>query len=70
METVLHFYQHCPECQPQMEFLLNGLTNSDPCAMHIAVNGCEIYRTLAEQLFFQNDTPSVRKLKKLLEKAG
>ena len=70
METVLHFYQHCPECQPQLEFLLNGLTNSDPCAMHIAVNGCEIYRTLAEQLFFQNDTPSVRKLKKLLEKAG
>ena len=70
MDTVLRFYQHCSECQPQLEFLLNGLTNSDPCAMHIAVNGCEIYRTLAEQLFFQNDTPSVRKLKKLLEKAG
>ena len=70
METVLRFYQHCPECQPQLEFLLNGLTNSDPCAMHIAVNGCETYRALVEQLFFQSDTPSVRKLKKLLEKAG
>lgn len=69
METVLDFYQRCMEGQPQLEFLLNGLTNSDPCAMHIAAYGCETYRRMAEQLFFKNNTPSVRKLKKLLEKA-
>jgi hypothetical protein len=71
METVLCFYQTALEGQPQVEFLLNGITNSDPCAIHIATYGCEVYRTMAEQLFFKSDAPSVRKLKKMLEqKAG
>ena len=70
MEVVLNFYQRCEEWKPQLEFLLNGLTNSDPCAMYIAANGCEPYRALVQQMFFQNTTPSVRKLKKLLNKAG
>ena len=70
MENVLHFYQTALEGQPQVEFLLNGITNSDPCAIHIATHGCESYRAMAERLFFQTNAPSVRKLKKLLEKAG
>lgn len=70
MENVLRFYQQVLEGQPQVEFLLNGITNSDPCAIHIATHGCEVYRTMAEQLFFRSDAPSVRKLKKMLEKAG
>jgi len=53
-----------------VEFLLNGITNSDPCAIHIATHGCQVYRAMAEQLFFKTDAPSVRKLKKMLEKAG
>ena len=71
MENVLRFYQTALEGQPQVEFLLNGITNSDPCALHIATHGCEVYRSMAEQLFFRTDAPSVRKLKKLLDrKAG
>lgn len=68
MEFALRFYQEAMEGQPQVEFLLNGITNSDPCAIHIATYGCKIYRTMAEQLFFKSDAPSVRKLKKMLEK--
>ena len=68
MENALHFYKTALEEQPQLEFLLNGVTNSDPCALHIATYGCEVYRSMAEQLFFKTDGPSVRKLKKLLEK--
>ena len=71
MEFTLRFYQEAMEGQPQVEFLLNGITNSDPCAIHIAAHGCKVYRTMAEQLFFKSDAPSVRKLKKMLEqKAG
>lgn len=70
MEHVLEFYQTALEGQPQVEFLLNGITNSDPCAIHIATYGCEAYRVMAEQMFFKTDVPSVRKLKKMLEKAG
>jgi len=70
MENVLKFYREGLEGQPQVEFLLNGITNSDPCAIHIATYGCETYRAMAEQLFFKSDAPSVRKLKKMLEKAG
>lgn len=70
MENTLRFYQTALEGQPQVEFLLNGITNSDPCAIHIATYGCEVYRSMAEQLFFKSDAPSVRKLKKMLEKAG
>jgi len=70
MENVLSFYQTALEGQPQVEFLLNGITNSDPCAIHIATHGCQVYRAMAEQLFFKTDAPSVRKLKKMLEKAG
>ena len=70
MENVLRFYQTVLEGQPQVEFLLNGITNSDPCAIHIATHGCEVYRAMAEQMFFKSDAPSVRKLKKMLEKAG
>lgn len=70
MEHVLDFYQTALEGQPQVEFLLNGITNSDRCAIHIATYGCEAYRVMAEKMFFKTDAPSVRKLKKMLEKAG
>ena len=70
MEHVLDFYQTALEGQPQVEFLLNGITNSNPCAIHIATYGCEAYRVMAEKMFFKTDAPSVRKLKKMLEKAG
>ena len=36
----------------------------------IAANGGETYRALVEELFFRSDTPSTRKLKSLLAKAG
>ena len=68
MNNVLYFYRNALEGQPQMEFLLNGITNSDPCAIHIATHGCEVYRVMAKELFFNSNAPSVRKLKNLLDK--
>ena len=45
--------------------------NIEKFSRHIATHGCERYRSMAEQLFFKSDAPSVRKLKKMLEqKAG
>ena len=70
LDHVLAFYQRELDGQPQVEFLLNGITGSDPCALHIATFGCETYRAMAERLFFQSNTPSVRKMKRILEKAG
>ena len=70
LENAMNFYRLHMAGQPQLEFLLNGITNSDPCAIHIATYGCECYRSMAEQLFFKNSAPSASKLKKSLEKAG
>lgn len=70
MEHVLNFYDAVLEGQPQLEFLLNGITNSDPCALFIATHGCETYRAMAQRLFFQDSGPNLRKLKQLVEKAG
>lgn len=67
MENVLSFFKCYLDGQPQVEFLLNGITNSDPCARYIAEHGCELYREMAEKLFFGTEQPSARKLKKLLE---
>ena len=70
MENVLTFFDTYMAGQPQVEFLLNGITNSDPCAMFIAEHGCEKYRAMAEKFFFGTEQPSARKLKKLLEGAA
>jgi hypothetical protein len=71
LERIINLYARHFFSKPQLEFFLNGITNSDPCAIHIATYGCEVYRSMAEQLFFKTDAPSVRKLKKMLEtKAG
>lgn len=70
LERALRFYRLCMDGQPQLEFLFNGITNSDPCAIFIATHGCDSYRTMAEQLFFKNTAPSAGKLRKTLGKAG
>lgn len=70
LEYVIQFYRLHMVGQPQLEFLLNGITNSDPCAIHIATYGCECYRSLVSQLFFNHSAPSAGKLKNALEKAG
>ena len=70
LESVLTFYQNTLAGEPQVEFLLNGITGSDPCALHIATFGCDTYRAMAQQLFFQTNSPSVRKMKRILDQAG
>ncbi len=54
---------------PQYEFLLNGITNSDPIALFIARNGNAAYAKAAQDYYFAADSaPSAKKLKALLEK--
>ena len=67
MENVLSFFDTYMAGKPQLEFLLGGITNSDPCAMFIAEHGCERYREMAERFFFGTEQPSARKLKRMLE---
>ena len=70
MDSLLSFYQRNLASQPQTEFLLNGITGSDPCALHIAAHGSRYYKDMAAKLFFGKAAPNVRKLKNLMEKAG
>ena len=70
LKAAIEFYRDNMAGQPQLEFLLNGITNSNPCALHIAAQGCESYKELAGKLFFGRSAPSAAKLKKTLEKAG
>lgn len=70
IDNTIDFYMDCLEGQPQVEFLLNGITNSDECAHILAVRDSESYRNAAEKLFFNENQPSVRLLKRLVEQAG
>ena len=52
--------------EPQNEFLLNGVTNSDPIALLIARNGSESYAEAAGRVFFGDNAPNARELKRAL----
>ena len=68
MNNVLAFYEKTSmEEQRQLEFLIDGITRSNTCAMYIATHDCDLYRRIGRELFLDKETPSARKLKKLLE---
>ena len=48
------------------EFLLNGITNCDACALWIAREGSAAYEEAAAQVFFGKGAPGNAALKKLL----
>ena len=66
LERVLRFYDAVLGGEPQTEFLLNGITNSDPIALLIARNGSESYAEAAGRVFFGDDVPNARELKRAL----
>lgn len=68
LSNVLHCYETFFAGEPQQEFLLNGITNSDAIALHIAEHGSAAYRDAAKQVFFTDtQAPSVKKLKAMLD---
>ena len=67
LEHVLHFYRDYFGGEPQLEFLINGITETDAIARHIARHGSETYCAAAEQMIFaDSQAPSVEKLKAML----
>lgn len=67
LRNVLHCYETFFDGEPQQEFLLNGITNSDTIALYIAEHGSDAYRDAAKQVFFTDaQAPSVKKLKAML----
>ncbi len=63
LERVMQFYDAVLNGEPQSEFLLNGITNSDPIALMIARNGSESYAEAAGRMFFGDNAPNVHELK-------
>ena len=70
LDHVIRFYSDVFFEQPQYEFLLNGITNSDACAAVLADGDCEAYRQAAQEVFFGENVPSAKKLKQLLAQVG
>ena len=66
LERVLQFYDAVFGGQPQNEFLINGVTNSDSIALLIAKYGSESYAEAAKRVFFGEGAPNVRALKQML----
>lgn len=66
LERVLQFYDAALSGEPQTEFLLNGITNSDPIALLIAKYGSESYAESANRVFFGDGAPNARELKQAL----
>ena len=66
LERVMQFYDAVMNGEPQNEFLLNGITNSDPIALLIARNGSDRYAEAAGRVFFGDDVPNARELKRAL----
>ena len=66
LERVMQFYDAVMNGEPQNEFLLNGITNSDPIALLIARNGSESYAEAAGRVFFGDNAPNARELKRAL----
>ena len=66
LERVLQFYAAVFDGEPQSEFLLNGVTNSDPIALLIAKHGSESYAEAANRAFFGEGAPNARELKRAL----
>lgn len=66
LERVLRFYSDYFDGEPQQEFLLNGITNSDSCAMMIAIHGSDAYCDAANWVFFGQKPPSPAALRRAL----
>lgn len=66
LERVLQFYAAVFDGEPQSEFLINGVTNSDPIALLIAKYGSESYSEAANRVFFGEGAPNTRELKRAL----
>lgn len=70
IEHVLSYYQRSIPERAQFEFLVNGITNSDPCAQLLAAHPSEVYRQAADDVFFSDNSPSTQLVRKLLKQAG
>ena len=66
MERALSFYAAVFVDEPQYEYFVNGITNSDALAATIARLGSEGYRSAAGRGFFNEDAPGAADLKQLL----
>ncbi len=66
MDNAIRFFSEELRSAPMTEFLLNGVTNADACALWLAREGSEAYNNAAEPVFFGKGAPSNASLKKLL----
>lgn len=67
LTRVIGFYNEYMDGEPQLEFLLNGITNSDECVRVIARHGCAAYSEAVKKVLFEYQPPSSRAVKKALE---
>ena len=67
LERVIEVYATHFFCKPQLEFFLNGITNSDPCAQVIAGYNCKPYAVAAKTVFLQPKLPSAVSMKAMLQ---
>ena len=67
LERIIMFYATYFFGAPQLEFFLNGITNSDPCAQVIAGYNCKPYAQAAKAVFLQPKLPSSVSMKALLQ---
>ena len=70
LDNAIRFFSEEPERASMCEFLLNGLTNCDACALWIAQEGSTAYSEAAERVFFGKGAPTGASLKKLLASGG
>ncbi len=66
LENAIRFFSEKAERAPLCDFLMNGITGSDPCAQWISREGSQVYNEAAERVFFGKNAPGSAALKKLL----
>ena len=67
LERIINLYARHFFSKPQLEFFLNGITNSDPCAQVIAGYNCKPYAQAAKAVFLQPKLPSALSMKAMLQ---
>ena len=66
IDNAIRFFAEPPERGSMYEFLVNGVTNNDDCALFLARNGSETYNEAVDRVFFGKNAPNATTLKKLL----
>ena len=57
LENAIRFFSEKAERAPLCDFLMNGITGSDPCAQWITREGSQVYNEAAERVFFGKNAP-------------